>query len=171
MATSIPTGAITLFRQPTAPVRWTKNITYDDYALRVTSGTVGTGGTNPFSTVNATNVSFGVNYNITSVGTNAVAGSLTNHSHGSAPNPSPTTTNIFMNDQGGYGFSKNPASSPAYSTLTGYSSTISGAVGGGGTHSHPTLASTNGLPMPGGYSYNFGFSLTYIDVILCTRTG
>ena len=40
-----------LFQQTAAPVFWTKITTHDDKALRVVSGTAGSGGTNAFSTV------------------------------------------------------------------------------------------------------------------------
>jgi hypothetical protein len=42
-----------LFQQTTAPTGWTKetSATYNDAALRFTTGTVGTGGTDAFSTI------------------------------------------------------------------------------------------------------------------------
>ncbi len=46
-----PSGTKILFQQTTAPVGWTKSTTHDDKALRVVSGTVGSGGSSPFSTV------------------------------------------------------------------------------------------------------------------------
>lgn len=39
------------FLQTSAPTGWTKITTYNDYALRMTSGTVGTGGSTAFTTV------------------------------------------------------------------------------------------------------------------------
>lgn len=46
-----PTGTKMLFRQTAAPLGWTKNTDHDDKALRLVSGTVGSGGTAAFSTV------------------------------------------------------------------------------------------------------------------------
>jgi len=45
-----------LFQQTSAPIYWTKQVTHNDKALRVVSGTAGSGGTNAFSTVMAQTV-------------------------------------------------------------------------------------------------------------------
>lgn len=44
-------NATMIFVQSTAPTGWTKDTTYDDYALRVVSGTPTTGGTLSFTSV------------------------------------------------------------------------------------------------------------------------
>ncbi len=46
-----PSGTFMLFQQTTAPVGWTKQTTHNDKALRVVSGTAGSGGSSNFSTV------------------------------------------------------------------------------------------------------------------------
>ncbi len=46
----LASGTIMLFQQTTAPVSWTKLLALNDYALRVVTGTVGTGGSQGFST-------------------------------------------------------------------------------------------------------------------------
>jgi len=46
-----PSGTKMPFQQTTAPIRWTKDTTHNDKALRVVSGSVGSGGTVAFSTV------------------------------------------------------------------------------------------------------------------------
>ena len=48
-------GTEMLFRQTAAPLGWTKRTTYTDYALRVVSGTAGSGGSLGFATVFALN--------------------------------------------------------------------------------------------------------------------
>jgi microcystin-dependent protein len=48
---SFASGTRMLFQQTTAPVGWTKITDYNDYTLRVVSGSVGTGGSTNFSTV------------------------------------------------------------------------------------------------------------------------
>jgi hypothetical protein len=47
-AAPFPSGTLMLFQQTNAPVYWTKQTTYDDRALRVTSGIAGAGGANSF---------------------------------------------------------------------------------------------------------------------------
>lgn len=45
------TGSTMVFVQPAAPTGWVQNTTYNDYTLRVVSGTASTGGTANFSSV------------------------------------------------------------------------------------------------------------------------
>jgi hypothetical protein len=47
---SFPSGTKMLFNQTAAPTGWTKDTTHNDKALRITNGTVGTGGTVAFET-------------------------------------------------------------------------------------------------------------------------
>jgi hypothetical protein len=47
---ALPTGTKMLFQQTTAPVGWTKDVANDNKALRIVSGTVGTGGSVAFTT-------------------------------------------------------------------------------------------------------------------------
>lgn len=44
-------GTIALFQQTAAPIGWTKNTTHNNKALRVVSGTAGSGGATAFTTV------------------------------------------------------------------------------------------------------------------------
>lgn len=53
-ASGIPSGSVLLFQQTAAPTGFTKITTHDDKALRVVSGTAGSGGTTAFSTAMAT---------------------------------------------------------------------------------------------------------------------
>ena len=47
----VPSGTHMLFQQTAAPTGWTKITTFNDAAIRVVSGTAGSGGTNTFSAV------------------------------------------------------------------------------------------------------------------------
>lgn len=47
---AFPSGTVMLFQQATAPAGWTKQTTHNNTALRLVSGTPGTGGTVDFST-------------------------------------------------------------------------------------------------------------------------
>ena len=66
-------GTKMLFQQSTAPTGWTKDTTnYNDHALRVVTGTASSGGTNAFSTLDAT-ASGTINTSVTgSVGGTAI---------------------------------------------------------------------------------------------------
>jgi len=75
-------GTKMLFQQSTAPTGWTKDTTHDDKALRVVTGTAGSGGTNAFSTLDAT-ASGTINSSISgSVSSHALTiAQLPSHSH------------------------------------------------------------------------------------------
>jgi len=53
---AFPSGTRMLFQQTAAPTGWTKDTSHNDKALRIVSGTVGSGGTNGLSTLDATAV-------------------------------------------------------------------------------------------------------------------
>lgn len=50
-AGNFPSGTKMLFQQSTAPVGWVKQTTHNDKALRVVSGSAGSGGATAFTTV------------------------------------------------------------------------------------------------------------------------
>jgi len=54
-ASGFPSGTLMLFQQTAAPTGWTKETTHNDKALRVVTGTAGSGGTTAFSTVHVSN--------------------------------------------------------------------------------------------------------------------
>ena len=62
MSTIFPAGTKTVFNQTNAPTGWTKDVSFDNAALRVVSGTASTGGTEDFTNVftlhNFSNVPF-----------------------------------------------------------------------------------------------------------------
>jgi len=185
--TSIPTGSVTLFRQITAPVKWTKNTTYNDYALRVTSGAVGASGptnTVPFSTLNTTTVAVGGSYRITSASVTAAPGGsgIQPHTHKMGPAsplgpayPSPAPSTTYVNSDGdlaGVGNPAQPGGRTGYSYYQGYSGVATSATGGGAAHPHTATSPYSTFPFgPFDLTSNFSFSVKYLDVILCTRTG
>lgn len=54
---TFPTGTLMLFQQTSAPIYWTKQVTHNDKALRVVSGTASFGGSNAFSAIMNTTIS------------------------------------------------------------------------------------------------------------------
>lgn len=67
---AFPSGTAMLFAQTAAPTGWTKSTTHNDKALRVVSGTAGSGGTVAFSTAF---VSQAVNGSVSTTTTNTTA--------------------------------------------------------------------------------------------------
>lgn len=70
-----PSGTVMIFRQTASPPTWTKQTSINDYAIRVVSGAVGSGGAIAFSTV----------FGKTAVDGHTLDGNeLTSHAHGVA---------------------------------------------------------------------------------------
>lgn len=108
---SFPSGTLLLFQQTAAPTGWTKQTTYTDRALRVTSGTAGSGGSVAFSTVFARTAT-----DATTIST----AQMPSHGH----DPLEGAENLG-NPGVGQAIFNNAAS--AYTT---------GLTGGGGSHTH-----------------------------------
>jgi hypothetical protein len=153
-------GTAILFQQTAAPTGWTKSTSYNNYALRVVSGTAGTGGTVAFTTAFASQ---------TPAGSVAISGSVDGTTLSSAQIPSHThVTNIEYMDpiqshnhgsQGGYVMQG--------SNQYGGRSTDSGTnqyTGGGGSHSH-TVSGVSGSFT--GTAINL--AVQYVDAIICTK--
>ena len=107
-----------LFQQTTAPTGWTKQTTYNDVGLRVTSGTVGSGGATAFSTVFAQTATGAYTLTLADIPSHTHSISNLQTVAGSGPGAG-------VGGGGGFG----PPLSP--------SATFSiNANGGGGAHSH-----------------------------------
>jgi len=131
-AEPFPSSTSMLFQQTSAPTGWTKQTTHNDKALRIITGTVGTGGSVAFSTAlgsGATVAGGSVSGNPTSNLSVSVSGNISNttlsinqipsHSHGSGRNLE-SPFNQVSDDGGG----------------TGGFTTNTGNAGGGGAHNH-----------------------------------
>ncbi len=105
---SFDSGTVMLFQQTTAPTGWTKQTTHDDKALRIVSGTVGSGGATAFSAVMNGSVD----------ATTLTVAQMPSHVHNMRGNASSGTLN--------------PSSSCANSSATMNTQ----AAGGGGSHTH-----------------------------------
>lgn len=141
--TTIPAGTVMLFSQTAAPTGFTKLTTNNDKALRVVSGSVGTGGSVAFSTAFATP---------------AVTGSLS----GTVGSTTLTTSQIPSHTH-----SLNVSGPCAPSgRVIGTGSTpgggaATGAEGGGNSHDHSFSGSLS--------SATATINVAYVDVILATK--
>ncbi len=77
--TQIPVGSLMLFQQTSAPTGWTKITTHNNKALRVVSGTAGSGGSVAFTTAFASQAVSGSNS-----ATALSIAQMPSHNHGSA---------------------------------------------------------------------------------------
>lgn len=135
-------GTVMLFGQTAAPTGWTKSTTHDNKALRVVSGTAGSGGSAGFTTA---------------FGTPSVSGSLsgtvgaTTLSTAQMPSHTHTMANSLLGGGESYG------GVGAYYTAT----VNTGATGGGGSHTHSFSGSLS--------SATATINVAYVDVIMATK--
>lgn len=115
----IPAGTLMLFQQTAAPTGWTKQTTHNDKALRVVSGTAGSGGTSGFTTV-FTNQTPTISVSATTLST--------------AQMPSHTHTFPYRNNDGSQYSINGPFNNNA-------GTFDSSATGGGGSHTHSVSSS------------------------------
>jgi hypothetical protein len=181
---AFPSGTKMLFNQTTAPTGWTKDTTHNDKALRVVSGTAGTGGSVAFTTAFASQNVGATTLNESQIPghTHGVSGNTGNnnvgHTHGfsgttaSAGNHSHTWPYGTFTGSGYPGFD---GSGDAFTTgNTGvagdHSHSFSGTTGGiSANHIHSfnvTSASTGG---GGSHTHSLNIAVSYVDVIIATK--
>ena len=154
-ASGFTSGTLMLFQQTAAPTGWTKQTTHNDKALRIVSGTVGTGGSSAFSTAFATPTVTGT-----------IAGSTGAHTLTSSEIPShqhalkeyaqnPPNVGLAVRAAAAY---TNKRSAVQYQTTEGNGTD---AHGGGGSHSHSLSATfSSGVA---------AINVNYVDVIIAAK--
>jgi len=142
---NFPAGTVMLFQQTSAPTGWTKVTTHNDKALRVVSGTAGSGGGDAFSTV----------FNTGKVSDSHILtiAEIPSHDHGGVT----STDGAHTHSGGVVGGTDILGGTPGYA---------SGATGSAGNHSH-TISSQGG---GGGHTHVIdNMDVQYIDVILASK--
>lgn len=148
-------GTKTFFNQTTAPTGWTKDTGYDDYTIRIVSGSTGNTnyGVNGFTTV--------LNSSMTWPGSvSGVTGTLD-----AANADLPAHTHTFR-------YASYPFSSTRYGTAnpTGFkiagagTTTTSGSAGTGSSHTH-NISGTGTIT-----GDNMNMAVTYVDFILASKS-
>jgi hypothetical protein len=149
----IVSGTKMLFAQTAAPIGFTKDTTHNDKALRVVSGTAGSGGSTGFTTVfagrtiaqaNLPNVNLSVGSITGTVGTTITNGTSVTRGFGDA------------DDTAQNGANQNVVKSVSWTTST--LSLASGTVTFGGD-----------VPL-GGSGTAMDFAVQYVDVIIATKS-
>jgi hypothetical protein len=179
----IAPGSLMLFQQSTAPVSWTKQTTHDNKALRVVSGTAGSGGNISFTGAFATrpisgsisSVAAGGSIGGTvaggsissvsvsgSIGSTSAGGSIGSTSAGGSVGDHTLSTGRIPGHahQAGSGVTVG-GTSPSTSNITVRSTNSSGpatsSTGGGNSHSHPFSGSSHSHSFSGS-SHSHSFS-------------
>jgi hypothetical protein len=158
---SFPSGTALLFQQTSAPTGWTKVTTHNDKALRVVSGSAGSGGSVAFSTAFASQSITG-----------SVSGSVTGSVGATTLSESQIPSHVHV-----FGGDDQVASAGGFTVVSGFSydanSTLSGggvrmntyATGGSGSHTHGWSGS-----LSASFSGNaVNLAVNYVDVIIATK--
>ena len=176
---SIPSGTKMLFQQTSAPTGWTKQTDHNNKALRVVTGTAGTGGTNSFT--NAFNTDKTVS-GTTGGSTVTITGSTGSHTLTEAqlPNISGSATfknrggaggaeEIFENTSGAFSDADGPSYGTGWQGEGGNNSRILTFEFGsseGHTHTSGTLA---GSSHTHSFSDTFNLNVQYVDLIIAQK--
>ena len=152
-----PSGTVMMFVQTAAPTGWTKSTAHDNKALRVVSGTVGSGGSVGFTTALGTpSVSGSTSISVSISGTTGATTLST------AQMPSHTHTSPFGPADGGSTITVARVASDTIIT-----SPASNATGGGGSHTHSFSGSGSGSgSLTSGVAT---INVQYVDVIIATK--
>ena len=167
---AFPSGTKMLFQQTTAPTGWTKDTTHDNKALRVVSGTAGSGGSVAFTTA----------FSSSSVGaTTLTEAQLPSHNHSfsgttvSAGGHTHTITDpghnhlYGANYNAGLGVSGPSISGgSSYNTSTKVTGISINAVGG---HDHTFSGTTGAVGSSATHTHSLSLAVQYVDVIIATK--
>tara|TARA_R100000231_G_scaffold81501_1_gene62417 strand:+ start:354 stop:1322 length:969 start_codon:yes stop_codon:yes gene_type:complete len=151
-------GTRMIFHQTAAPTGWTKDTSHNDKALRITSGTVGTGGTVAFETAFASQTPSG------SVST-SVSGTVANHTLTTSQIPSHSHS-MGENSRVQLGYDNGTAYSGKWTSNAHGNITYSTQnTGGGGAHNHGWSGSASSSFS--GSAMNL--DVQFVDIIICQK--
>jgi hypothetical protein len=179
---AFPSGTKMTFQQTAAPTGWTKDTTHDNKALRVVSGTAGSGGSVNFTTafgsqnVGATTLdgtqipghthTFSANTN--TVGSHQHTGNTAgagNHQH---------VTTLLTRDT--FGLGSNLAEGGSPTTSRDYPTNVAGnhahafTTDAAGNHSHSVSGTTASTGGGSSHTHSLNLAVSYVDLIICTKT-
>jgi hypothetical protein len=136
-----PAATVMLFVQTAAPTGWTKSTAHDNKALRVITGTVGSGGTTGFTTVFTNQTPTITTSGLSTGATTLTTAQMPSHSH-TYPAPSGYTGQGLDNQATG-------------------GATASSSTGGGGSHTHTVSGTATSTAIT--------LNVQYVDVIIATK--
>jgi hypothetical protein len=142
-AEPFPAGTSMLFQQTAAPTGWTKQTTHNDKAIRLTNGTVGTGGSSAFSTAFATpTVAGGAVSGNPTTNQSVTAGNLAVSISGNISNTTLSTSQMPSHNHTRYYYGGGNPVLQAFqmaginNQATAQNNNTIGYTGGGGSHNH-----------------------------------
>ena len=143
-ASAFPSGTLMLFQQTTAPTGWTKQTTHDNKALRVVTGTAGSGGTTAFTSVFTNQTPTITLSGLSAAATTLAVSQMPSHKH--------ALTDPVVGSGNAY-----PAGSGGVNGTLGETQ----SSGGGGSHSHSVSGSAS--------SSTVTLNVQYVDLIIASK--
>ena len=146
---AFPSGTAMVFAQTSAPTGWTKSTTHDNKALRLVSGTAGSGGSAAFTTAFGTPTvtgSLSGSVGATTLATNQ----MPSHSHS-------YRRSYIYGSNAGQGINRSTANNSRYNNLAADINN----EGGSGSHDHSFSGSLSGA--------SASIDVAYVDVIIATK--
>jgi hypothetical protein len=152
-----PSGTVMVFHQTAAPTGWTKSTTHDNKALRVVSGTVGSGGTVAFTTAFASQAVAG-----TVGATTLTEAQMPSHSHSGSTSVNGAHSHfVNLRYAGGStidgAFSNADPGRPVYTDTQGSHSHTISASGSSSSHNHTFTGTAINL------------AVQYVDIIIASK--
>jgi len=171
IVTPFASGTVVVFGQTSAPTGWTKGTTHNDKALRVVTGTVGSGGATAFTTVFGSGKTSG-SHALTEAELAAHTHTGPSHTHtGNTGTESATHTHAGTLTSGAGGATN--ASSPTINTTADTAGPASGTQSANHTHAFTTDAAGTGASgstgSGTGHTHTVSLDLQYVDVIIATK--
>ena len=187
-----PTGTLMLFQQTSAPTGWTKQTTHNDKALRVVSGTAGSGGNSAFTTIFANRTSSSTAAGGTvgntsaggTVGSTSAGGTVGSTTLSSSQMPSHNHRPRALSGGGILGLGYQTESFIGGQRASAYNDSYGGVkhienTGGGGSHNHSFSGASHSHTFSGS-SHNHSFSgsshshtldmrVQYVDLIIARK--
>ena len=170
----IPPGTKMLFQQTAAPTGWTKDVTHNNKALRVVSGTASSGGSVDFTTAFASRTVSGTTGATAAGGTvgdtTLTVNQIPRHTHQIFVDAVSTNNNgDVLTSSNNPAKSLNDGSASTNYKIQGISTEpslgVSSGTGGGGSHNH----SFSGSSHTHSFSTTLDMAVQYVDLIIATK--
>ena len=155
-------GTVMFFQQTSAPTGWTKSTTHNNKAIRIVSGTVGTGGNSAFTTAFASYTPAG---NVSVSGSVSMSGNIGSTTLSTAQIPSHSHAIPQFQPYGPYGFG---ITTEKFSNNNNVGSTRNTGSGGSHNHNHNLSGSltVNSSNFSGSAK---DLAVQYVDTIIATK--
>ncbi|WP_375569678.1 hypothetical protein ABWH93_16925 [Seohaeicola saemankumensis] len=163
-ASALPAGTRMLFAQSSAPLGWTKDVSHNNKALRVVSGTAGSGGSVGFTTAFAERAVNGT------IGSTAAGGTVQPHSLSWHEMPAHSHEHVHLQSMTGFGVSPNNYVFGRWIQTNADSRALpahfTGQSGSSWGHSHGFTGQSHSHDFTG---TAIDLAVAYVDIIIATK--